>query len=423
MNLSLHRGGFAGQFYAIQALFWSLASVTFGAISNTARVEAALAPLDDFADAREAAYIVDIGSCRLHGGALDPARRYEPGCIVDFLTAIAVLQLHEMGSLDVDACVADVLPELRAMRARATLRQALSRSMGLADPRVPGEGPVSWQDLAARIARLQPVFGPGEVFTYAGVERDIVVAAVERITGSSLTKCLLEQVLPALGVRYDGDGERARLQVIAGIAQAVSGDESCRLGPWVRRQLVEAQVPLVRLPPSVGWDHSPVAFSCGAFLFANGLVGINGQVRQCATALRFDPTSALSYAVGVAGPAQIRDSIASAVAVALGYGKPSPPAESEATGGLVDVSLADIAGAYSGWAEGVTVLVTVQGDEIELVLRVKGGGMRALRVRVDEHSLLRSCPGYAPAWVEFFRDRAFDRPSVTIGRSSFARVS
>lgn len=134
--------------------------------------------------------------------AMEKDTIFDLASISKVFTSTAVLKLHEEGLLDVNAPVAQYIPEFAANgKAEVTIRQLLTHTSGF----------VAWIPLysvgSSREERLQHVFGyrlnnqPGKSYTYSDLNMITLGALVERITGKRLDEYVKETITNPLGMK------------------------------------------------------------------------------------------------------------------------------------------------------------------------------------------------------------------------------
>ena len=129
-----------------------------------------------------------------HGNAVAADTPFWIGSNTKSVTALAVMQLAEAGSVDLDAAVRDYLPGFAvaddAASARITVRHLLNQTSGIS--RVDGLRAVveadagdSIQDVVAAMADLQLNRPVGERFEYANLNSVVLGAVIEAVTGQT----------------------------------------------------------------------------------------------------------------------------------------------------------------------------------------------------------------------------------------------
>jgi CubicO group peptidase (beta-lactamase class C family) len=196
------------------------------------------------------------------------------------LVACAALVAVEEGILDLDAPLADVVPDVDG---RLTLRACLSHAAGLpesASGTSLGIGATpTWPDYARAVSRVAPTVAPGSRRVYSNVGYALAGLALERAAGMPLDVYVGAAVLAPLGLHATS----------LGLPPAVAADAA-----WVREPgLWAAGVSLFNsdwfrgepLPQSGGWA---TAVDYAAFL----RVVLRGGVADDGTALLAEETCA-----------------------------------------------------------------------------------------------------------------------------------
>ncbi|WNZ08510.1 serine hydrolase domain-containing protein [Streptomyces sp. 11x1] len=127
------------------------------------------------------------------------------GSVTKAFTATLAVQLASDGDIELDAPVAELLPNWRVPQvsalARVTLRHLLSHTSGLVSDHQLGD-PMerSLAHYAASVAGLPLLFEPGSRFSYANTGYNVVGRLVEEITGLPWDAALRDFLLVPLGI-------------------------------------------------------------------------------------------------------------------------------------------------------------------------------------------------------------------------------
>ncbi len=136
--------------------------------------------------------------------------RFLVGSMTKWISAVTVLRLADMGTLDLDAPISRHLPELPPANGAVTLRQLMSNRSGIPNglaealkkDRAAVEkleiGPV---EAALRYGAGTPSWPPGEHWDYSFTNWVLVAAVVERARKEPFTETVEELVLAPSGVR------------------------------------------------------------------------------------------------------------------------------------------------------------------------------------------------------------------------------
>lgn len=160
--------------------------------------------------------------------------RFMIGSATKWISAVTVLRLVDLGTLDLDAPIARHLPELPQANGAVTLRQLMSNRSGISN----GLADAARNDPSIGKLEIGPVPGalrfgtgaldatPGEKWDYSVTNWILVAAVVERATGKPFTATVQELVLapskvhdtgfavgayenaPAVAVAYAASGAR-----------------------------------------------------------------------------------------------------------------------------------------------------------------------------------------------------------------------
>src|SRR5690606_7121332 len=129
--------------------------------------------------------------------------RFQLGCIMKLLLAATTLELACGGSLDLDAPLAEYLPELRSARRRDAilLRHLLSHTGGYQGTDIldAASRALTWERFVAYLHSAPQVFRSGTVFNYEHSEAVVLERILERATGEESVALVRRIVLEPLG--------------------------------------------------------------------------------------------------------------------------------------------------------------------------------------------------------------------------------
>lgn len=144
------------------------------------------------------------------GPAPDDTTRLRAGSITKIVTATALLQLAEEGTLSLDDTVATWVPEVEGVLTRngtaVTLRHLLSHSSGI--PRN-GNGTVDWtvrnasiteNDVLGMFTGMTLLFEPGTSYEYSNAGLALAGMVIARATDSTYRDVVQERILDPLGM-------------------------------------------------------------------------------------------------------------------------------------------------------------------------------------------------------------------------------
>ncbi len=148
------------------------------------------------------------------GEKAEPPTIWHWGSITKTLTAIAVMQQVERGTVSLDDPVTKWIPELRRVHDpygsmdQLTVRMLLSHSSGLQNPTWPwttGEPwepfePTEWAQLVAMMPYMQLVFAPGSRYGYSNPAFIYLARIVEQITGDPWESYVTRNLFTPLGI-------------------------------------------------------------------------------------------------------------------------------------------------------------------------------------------------------------------------------
>jgi CubicO group peptidase (beta-lactamase class C family) len=138
------------------------------------------------------------------------------------VTSAAVLMLQDEGKLNVNDPVAKYLPEFAALKtpsgqpANLTIKQLLTHTSGLADPRAAAIPPVkTLRELAAFFLTQPMQFEPGSIWRYTSSGFDVAGLIVEVVSGQPFETFLQQRLFDPLGMTdttfYPSDAQRPRI--------------------------------------------------------------------------------------------------------------------------------------------------------------------------------------------------------------------
>lgn len=141
-----------------------------------------------------------------------PGDRFLVGSVTKWITAVAVLRLVDTGKLDLDAPIAQHLPELPPANGAVTLRQLLANHSGIpngltaAMRQDPDVGKLTIGPVAAALRFGAGALNatPGEKWDYSVTNWLLVAAIVERANRKPYTDTVTELVFAPAGVRDTG---------------------------------------------------------------------------------------------------------------------------------------------------------------------------------------------------------------------------
>jgi CubicO group peptidase (beta-lactamase class C family) len=137
----------------------------------------------------------NLGSCV----PVQASTAFEIGSVTKQFTAVAVLQLVDRGSLNLDGAISEVLPAY-GFDSRITVRMLLNHTSGLNDytsfPEATAwTGGVASQTVLTKIAQSPLLFSPDAAYSYSDSNYYVLGSIIESITGSSYADYLAANVL------------------------------------------------------------------------------------------------------------------------------------------------------------------------------------------------------------------------------------
>lgn len=217
------------------------------------------------------AFLQAYGRTDLEAGAppLAADALFRAGALSELLNALAVARLAEANAIQMDAPLADLIPELPRKLRNVTLDQLLTHTGGLSyEVAVPGRGGAD--DLGAAARGLTPLdrFAPGGAFySYSTPGIQLVGLAIERAVKQPYAQAMAKTVLEPLGMTSSTfDFNRARADLTPGWHASTSVD--ARIRPATFTADTAMRVPL-RGFHTTATDAARLA----AALLSDGVVG------------------------------------------------------------------------------------------------------------------------------------------------------
>ncbi len=159
---------------------------------------------------------------------------FELGSIGKTFTALAVLQLHEEGRLDLQAPVTRYLPwfEVRSEHAPITIHHLLTHTSGLMVGADMSSN--SRYDVWA-LRKTEVGFAPGSRYLYSNVGYRALGFVVEELTGKPYADVLRERILEPLGLQATDPAitNEGRLRLAVGYERLHDDRPARRTDPWM----------------------------------------------------------------------------------------------------------------------------------------------------------------------------------------------
>lgn len=142
-----------------------------------------------------------------------PETRFAIGSVTKSFTALATLQLAELGKLDLDATISEYLPEYRKdIGSIVTVRHLLTHTDGI--PNYTSDTsfwqsyengvPYSTTEFIARFCSGDTEFTPGSQYRYGNAGFSILGAIIEKLTGKTFGETVARQILQPLHMQNTG---------------------------------------------------------------------------------------------------------------------------------------------------------------------------------------------------------------------------
>ncbi|MBU3701233.1 MAG: beta-lactamase family protein [Acidimicrobiia bacterium] len=143
-----------------------------------------------------------------------------------WLTAATMMTLVDEGIVSLDDTVARWLPSFTGTGGRATIRQLLSHTSGLAQASCIWDDDTTLADCVESIARQRAVDEPGTRFTYGNTSYSVAGRIIEVATGQSFEEAFAARIAGPVGMRATRftDGSRSPTPVPAASAVSTLND-------------------------------------------------------------------------------------------------------------------------------------------------------------------------------------------------------
>ncbi|MEO8264841.1 MAG: serine hydrolase domain-containing protein [Ilumatobacteraceae bacterium] len=261
--------------------------------------------------------------------------RFRIASVSKMLTAVAIMQFVEAGSIELDQAFAGQLgldgPFADPRVGTVTVRQLMSHTSGFAASRgiFFGHGVDSWQQAASNAFGQVLQFDPGTAFQYSNTNYCLLGLLVESVTGQSFETAIRQRVLEPIGAKahlaptFDtqaGDAlhasatgrnymealgpaggwvatplDVAKLASALRLAEIAPTDGALVGKPSVDAMRVPVPVPVEDPPPLNGWSYG-----LGLILFGDGSWGHTGTI-ESTHAIVVNRTDGLTVSVLVSG--------------------------------------------------------------------------------------------------------------------------
>jgi CubicO group peptidase (beta-lactamase class C family) len=151
------------------------------------------------------------------GRRVTPATPFLLGSLTKSFTALAVMQLAEAGTVDLDAGISRYMPVFRGLPSGAiTIRQLLSHTSGYSTRQGNGthadlpRGDDELQRQVSRVAQWTPAHEPGSRWEYSNVNYHILGALIETVSGRKYADYIATEILEPIGMHdsFVADGRR-----------------------------------------------------------------------------------------------------------------------------------------------------------------------------------------------------------------------
>ena len=423
---------------------------------------------------------VGVGTL-VDGGAeaMSRATVFHLGCVTKLLVSVVVLELAWNKKLDLEASIAQYLPELAGTVHGGTVKlmHLLSHTSGYRGTNIYERETqaLDWAGFVAYLRAAPQYFEPGTVFNYEHTEAVLAAEIVRRVSGKSCIEHIEDSIFRPLDVRpakLQMNGRTAQKQAGQHVIDPLTGrfkpvswsdlfprgqtdfsefwrasfstisvsvEDLLALADFVMGQsrrtgarqaaisagtLSMLQKPAVVLPRMVGGplaEMVPASFGLGASRWKDGFYGIGGATYGQCLGFRFDPGTgaAVAVAVNVMQP-YLRDLVIGRICEALrGNAHATQPGEDRPE---YDFALRDLAGFYRG--SGRNALTATLQDE-RLVCVVESGAtgvrMRGELVMDPTRGLVLSSP-IPHMSVGFFREAASGSIAAMVGHNAYKKM-
>ncbi len=160
----------------------------------------------------------------------DEFTAFRLGSISKPLTAVALLQLAERGTLDLDVPVSTYMPDLPAHMGRVTARQLMSHTSGLADHVFDARiipfirSGMTFEQILVMHGETPPNFEPGAQYEYCNFNYTLLGHLLSVLSGKSYSDYMEQDVFAALGMAHSASDDRRDIVPHRAQNYAVEGD-------------------------------------------------------------------------------------------------------------------------------------------------------------------------------------------------------
>jgi CubicO group peptidase (beta-lactamase class C family) len=411
--------------------------------------------------------------------AMSRATLFHLGCVTKLLVSIVVLELAWNKKLDLEAAIAEYLPELAGSVHGRTVKlmHLLSHTSGYRGTNIyePETQALDWASFVTYLRSAPQYFEPGTVFNYEHTEAVLAAEIVSRVSGRHCIEHIEGSIFRPLGVRpgkLQPKGRTAREHAGQHVIDPLTGrfkpvawsdllpsgrkdfsefwrasfstvsvsvDDLLALANFIMGQTSRAgaeqpavsaatlsmlQKPAVLLPRMVGGplaEMVPASFGFGASRWKDGFYGIGGATYGQCLGFRFDPSggAAVAVAVNVMQP-YLRDLIIGRICEALhGNAHATDPAHDRPE---YDFALRDLAGFYRGSGKNA-LTATLENERLVCVVESGATGvkMRGELVMDSNRGLVLSSP-IPHMSLGFFRDSGRGSVAVMVGHNAYKKM-
>lgn len=378
--------------------------------------------------------------------------RFPISCMMKSALFYLVLQLHQRGSLDLDADVDACLPELASpdSRSRITVRHLLTHSGGYRDPTEKlARWSMGWDDFAEFFRHREQLLTPGACWSYTHSGHAILATLIERLEGRPALDLVREQIFAPLGINPDapraqyaaphklsgltGRLEPMRLPPERGILRHTISDihltpgEMARLGRFLCgldaphgpddpvHQAMRTQIFRVE-PVAYGPKAERIPDSFGLGMGSvGGFLAQNGSFIGTTSSIRYDPASRSTVVVStnIYDP-YTRDHLGLRL-ISLVAGRAAVPPRAH----KAPYDRSDLIGTWRGLMMGMGD-ATVHADGRCCV--TGPAGVLAYRLSESERGIQVEAPDRAPA-LGFFTEPKTGASVMRVAVSAFKRIS
>ena len=396
-----------------------------------------------------------------------PYTRFASGCINKFMVAIVILELVNLGLIDIEKTISYYLPELSGRNGNIIkVKHLLCHTAGyqgenLADPDIVQD--YTWQKFAFSFNQRQMLFEPGVVFDYSHSATVILGKIIEVVSQRKAMDMVREFIMDPLDIKFVKPMDSGASSYVSGHIfipesiryQKIIPDGWCEMwtislgGPWITMQeLTRIGIAIIEDPSIFSFttkrllldrivdlpgrfagknaEQPYFMFGLGCARFPNGNYGIRSNFSGQCCALHFDRESKMVIAVGInANAPYIRDLIIEKLWNAM-FSEDAPIIPEFNPSPLINFEAEELIGTYHGSEHHSLDIIL---EDAHLVLRIghnpaitHNTKVNLLTLAKDKHGHIAPARYSYPIPIGFFRDNISKIICLMVGDNAYKKI-